>query len=80
MSFKFYKRIKLSKGLGINISKSGISTSYRNKFGSIGSKGYSLKTGIPGLSYRKSFAKRKGCLLWVLILIGIEISVIVVIS
>ena len=59
MGFKFYRRIKLGKGLGLNASKSGIRASYRNKRGSINSKGYSIRTGIPGLSYGKSFGKRK---------------------
>lgn len=65
MGFRFQKRIKLGKRLGINISKSGITPSYRTKRGSLSSKGYSIRTGIPGLSYRKSFKKTKGsgCLL-----------------
>ncbi len=64
MAFRFNKRIKLSKGLGLNVSKSGITPSYRNKRGSLSSKGYSVRTGIPGLSYRKTFSKAKnsGCL------------------
>lgn len=65
MALRFNKRIKLGKGLGINISKSGLTPSYRSKRGSLSSKGYSLKTGIPGLTYRKTFSKSKksGCLL-----------------
>ncbi len=64
MAFRFNKRIKLGKGLGINVSKSGITPSYRNKRGSLSSKGYSMKTGIPGLTYRKTFSKSKnsGCI------------------
>ncbi len=61
MGFKFNKRINLGKGLGLNISKSGISPSYRTKRGSISRKGYSIKTGVPGLSYGKQFGKDKGC-------------------
>ncbi|WP_417952747.1 DUF4236 domain-containing protein [Flagellimonas myxillae] len=72
MAFRFNKRIKLGKGLGINVSKSGITPSYRNKRGSLSSNGYSLKTGIPGLTYRKTFSKSKnsGCMLsiWLLLL------------
>lgn len=71
MSFRFQKRVKLGKGFGLNISKSSITPSYRNKKGSISSKGYSLKTGISGSSYRKTFSKssRGGCVLVLMILI-----------
>ncbi|WP_409187172.1 DUF4236 domain-containing protein [Antarcticibacterium sp. 1MA-6-2] len=44
MGFRFQKRINLGKGLGLNISKSGISPSIRTKVGSISSKGYSVRT------------------------------------
>jgi len=69
MGFRFQKRIKIGKGLGINISKSGITPSYRNKRGAINKKGYSVRTGIPGLTYRKSFNKTKnnGCILFLFI-------------
>ena len=50
MSFRFQKRIKLGKGLGLNLSKKGVSASYRTKRGTVGSKGYSIRTGIPGLT------------------------------
>jgi len=60
MSFRFQKRIKLGKGLGINVSKSGFRPSYRSRKGSINSKGFSIRTGIPGLTYRSSFSKSKG--------------------
>ncbi|WP_430907040.1 DUF4236 domain-containing protein [Maribacter sp. 2-571] len=64
MAFRFNKRINLGKGLGINLGKSGITPSYRSKKGSLSAKGYSVRTGIPGLSYRKTFSKFKnsGCL------------------
>lgn len=73
MAFRFNKRIKLGKGFGININKSGITPSYRTKKGSISSKGYTVRTGIPGLTYRKAFSKRKnsGCLVLLLIMISI---------
>lgn len=57
MSFRFQKRIKLGGGLGLNISKSGISPSFRTKMGTFNKNGYSTKTGIPGLRYQSS-----GCL------------------
>lgn len=52
MGFRYQKRVKLGKGVGLNVSKSGVSPSLRTKYGSIGSKGFSIRTGIPGLSYR----------------------------
>ena len=52
MGFRYQKRVKLGKGVGLNISKSGVSPSLRTKYGPIGPKGFSIRTGIPGLSYR----------------------------
>lgn len=75
MAFQYYKRIKLGKRFGLNISKSGISPSYRSKIGSISSKGYSIRTGIKGLSYRKSFKKNKGCMLLFVMLICINVAI-----
>lgn len=71
MGFRFQKRIKLGKRFGINISKSGITPSYRTKRGSLSSKGYSIRTGISGLNFRKSFKKSKsnGCLIVILSLL-----------
>lgn len=57
MGFRFYRRINLGSGLGLNLSKSGIGTSVRGKHGSIGSSGFSIRTGIPGLSYRQGWGK-----------------------
>lgn len=51
MGFRFYKREKLFGGLGLNLSKSGVSWSIRDKAGSFGPKRTSLRTGIPGLTY-----------------------------
>ena len=69
MSFKFQKRVNLGKGVGLNISKSGISPSIRTKRGSISSKGFSVRTGVPGVNYRKNFSKSKnnGCVLFLAI-------------
>ena len=58
MVIRFSKRINLGNGAGLNVSKSGVSSSVRGKYGSIGSKGFTLKTGIPGLSYRGSWGSR----------------------
>jgi len=78
MSFRYNKRIKLGKGFGVHVSKSGVTPSYRSKRGSISSKGYSVRTGIPGLTYRKTFSKAKnsGCLVMLLfiLVVGCVIS------
>ncbi len=75
MSFRFNKRVNLGKGFGVHISKSGITPSVRGKRGSISSRGYSIRTGIPGVTYRKSFSRSKnsGCmvtLFFILIIMG----------
>lgn len=59
MGIQYRKRINLGGGLGLNLSKSGISTSLRTKIGSVSSRGYSIKTGIPGLYIRGSWKKGK---------------------
>lgn len=73
MGFRFYRRVKLGKRLGLNISKSGISPSIRTKRGAISAKGFSIRTGIKGLSYRKYFSNKeaRGCLGFVLIVFSI---------
>ncbi len=60
MGLRYQRRINLGGGTGLNISKSGISTSYRTGFGSFGTRGFSIRTGIPGLSFRSSYGKSKG--------------------
>lgn len=68
MSFRIRKRIKLHGGLGINVSKSGISPSLRTRKGTISSKGYSIRTGISGVTYQKKFnAKNNGCMLFFIV-------------
>ena len=75
MGFRFQKRINIGKGIGLNISKSGITSSIRTKSGSLGTKGYSVKTGISGVSYRKNFSnsKNSGCIVFLIIPIAIII-------
>jgi len=53
MTIRIQRRISLGSGLGINVSKSGFSVSQRTPFGSFGSTGYSIRSGIPGVFYRK---------------------------
>jgi hypothetical protein len=60
MSFRIQRRANLVKGLGLNISASGVSPSWRAKYGSIGSRGFSIRTGIPGITYRSAFSGKKG--------------------
>jgi hypothetical protein len=59
MPVQFNKRVNLGNGLGVNISKSGFSSSYRTKYGTFGSRGFSIKTGIPGVTFRHRFSKSK---------------------
>ena len=74
MGFRFFKRINIGKGFGVNLSKTGISPSVRTKFGSFSTKGYSLKTGISGVTYRKVL-NSKGCLLNFIIYLTLGISI-----
>lgn len=60
MSFIFRRRLRLGSNLGINISKSGISPSYRTKYGSVSFKGISMRTGIPGLTMSQRWSSGKG--------------------
>lgn len=75
MGFRVQKRIKLGGGLGLNISKSGISPSLRTKYGTISNKRMSVRTGIKGITYTKTFSRSKssGCLL--ILFIGLVIGV-----
>lgn len=72
MSFRFQKRIKLGGGLGLNVSKSGIYPSLKTKRGTISSKGFSVRTGVSGVTYGKKFsqAKNSGCLLFFVLSFG----------
>ena len=60
VGLRYQKRVNLGGGAGLNVSKSGVSPSYRTKYGSIGFKGFSFRTGIPGLSFRSSFGGKNG--------------------
>jgi hypothetical protein len=86
MGIIFRKRVNLGGGLGLNISKTGISTSYRTRFGSIGPRGFSLRSGIPGLYLLSSFSsggsrKKKGdnsLILFLLIIIAITLAFVII--
>ena len=64
MRIKYQKRIGASRGFGLNISNAGFSGSYRTKYGTVGSRGFSIKTGIPGLTFRSGYraGKNKGAI------------------
>jgi hypothetical protein len=71
MGFRFHRRIKLEGGAGLNLSKSGVSTSVRSRFGSVGTKGFSVRTGVPGLTYRSRYRKGSDAGLIVLLLLAV---------
>lgn len=71
MGFIFQRRLNLGQGIGFNVSKSGVSPSVRTKYGSIGSKGFSVRTGIPGFYYRKRWGGKSKDGLLDLIVFGI---------
>lgn len=81
MGFRLQKRIKIGKGLGVNVSKSGLKPSYKTKRGSLNSKGFSIRTGIPGITYRGSFSKssKSGCAGIALLFITVSISIFILI-
>lgn len=76
MGIRFQKRINLGKGFGINISKSGITPSLRTKSGSISTKGFSIKTGVPGVTYQKRISSNKSSGCMVILIIPISILII----
>lgn len=69
MGFRFHRRINLGNGAGINVSKSGVSTSVRTQYGTIGTKGFSIRTGIPGLTWRSGFGGKNGGTVMLLLLL-----------
>ena len=75
MGLRFSKRINLGNGVGLNVSKSGISPSIRTGIGSFGSRGFSIRTGIPGLSYRGG-GKNAGTIILLMILVGFAFLII----
>lgn len=60
MGFRFQRRIKLGRGWGLNTSGSGASLSHRSRHGSVGTRGFSVRTGIPGLSFRQNWGRNAG--------------------
>ncbi|MEQ8926079.1 MAG: hypothetical protein RLO81_09725 [Fulvivirga sp.] len=60
------------------MSKSGASFSQRTGWGSIGSRGFSIRTGIPGLYFRKSWGKGGSGLVVYLVVGGLILSALVI--
>ncbi|HUH26337.1 MAG TPA: hypothetical protein VLY87_06900 [Flavobacterium sp.] len=74
MGLRYQKRIGGNKGFGLNLSGSGISSSYRTKYGTVGSKGFSIRSGIPGLSFRGSYGRGKDKGATALIILGMILA------
>ena len=77
MGFRYQKRVNLGGGAGLNVSKSGVSGSVRTKHGSIGKSGFSIRTGIPGLTFRSGWGKHGGIVLLVLLLLSFIVLVVI---
>ena len=60
MGFRFQRRLNLSRGMGLNVSKSGVSASVRTRYGTFGTKGFSIRTGIRGLTFRQGYRRSSG--------------------
>ncbi len=52
MGLQVQRRFKVADRLGVNLGKTTASLSYRGKYGSLGTSGYSIKSGIPGVFFR----------------------------
>lgn len=55
MGLSYRKSVKVGKNIRLNVSKSGVSPSYRTSLGTISTKGFSILTFIPGLVFRGSW-------------------------
>jgi len=69
MGFIYSKRVRAGKNTSINVGNSGVSVSKRTKWGSFGTRGFSIKTGVPGLTFRKSYGRGKNALPMLLLFI-----------
>ncbi len=74
MGLRYQKRIGGNKGFGLNLSGSGISSSYRTKYGTVGSKGFSIRSGIPGLSFRSGYGRGKDKGITALIILSVIVA------
>lgn len=80
MGFRFQRRINLSGGWGLNAGKSGGSLSYRTGGGSVGTKGFSIRTGIPGLSFRQNWGKGSGAVGLAVVFVMAAVAAVVVVT
>lgn len=80
MDFRYHKRVSNSKGWGLNISGSGLSSSYRSNYGSIGSNGFSIRSGIPGLTFRSGWGSRKNKGTVAMIFLAIMVTLFIIYS
>jgi len=78
MGFRFQRRLNLGGGWGLNTGLSGGSLSYRSRQGSIGTKGLSLRTGIPGLTYRRSWGKNAGAAALVVLAVAVTLGALAI--
>jgi hypothetical protein len=79
MGFRFQRRLNLGGGWGLNASRSGGSLSFRSRQGSIGTRGFSLRTGIPGLSYRRSWGKNAGVAALIELVVAVAVGVLAIV-
>lgn len=77
MALRYQKRVNLGGGTGLNVSKSGVSGSMRSSMGSVGTRGFSIRTGIPGLSYRGQWTKGKYGAIALLLVVVVTVGVLV---
>lgn len=75
MGFRYQKRVRLSKNLYLNVGRRGISPGMRTKWGSVNTRGFNIRTGIPGLTYRKSL-KNSGCMLFMLVFLTVSTALV----
>jgi hypothetical protein len=73
MPFRFQRRIRLAKGVTLNVGKRGLSSVRLGRRGagvSVGKRGTRTTVGVPGTgaSYSKTSA---GCLIPLLVIIGV---------
>jgi hypothetical protein len=58
MGLVFRRRLNCGSGLFLNLSGGGASFSKRLPFGSIGSRGFSIRSGIPGVYFLKRYSRK----------------------
>ena len=78
MPFRYRRSIRIAKGASMTVSNSGVSASIKTPVGRIGTRGFSLRTGIPGLTYTSGWAKKQQ---WDgLLLLTVVFSVIILVG